>query len=99
VGKNEALPRFFLETFNFLKNIIMKQPIVKTPKPLTEQQKNEALMRAYMQQRSSMAQGILFNAFQHQEPSNELVDKCVAVAEYAVAKIFGMELSKKEPEK
>jgi len=77
----------------------MAKPIINKPQPLTEEQKNEALMRAYMQQRSSMAQGILFNACQHQEPSNELVDKCVAVAEYAVAKIFGMELSKKEPEK
>ena len=74
----------------------MAKPIINKPQPLTEEQKNEALMRAYMQQRSSMAQGILFNACQHQEPSNELVDKCVAVAEYAVAKIFGMELSKKE---
>ena len=78
-----------------MNNPVKMRPIGAKPAPMSEEQKNDALMRAYMQQRNSFTQGLLFNAVQHQEPTKELVDRCIEVAEYAVEKLFGMTVTAK----
>ena len=74
---------------------VKMRPIGAAPAQMSEEQKNEALMRAYMQQRNSLAQGIIFNSCQRQEPTKELVDRSIEVAEYAVEKLFGMTVTAK----
>ena len=71
------------------------KPSASAPRPLTEEEKKSQIMRAFMQKRASLAEGILFNLCQgmniipRDEEINLLVDRSVEMADRLMEKLYG----------
>ena len=71
------------------------KPSAAAQRPLTEEEKKSQIMRAFMQKRASLAEGILFNLCQgmniipRDEEINLLVDRSVEMADRLMEKLYG----------
>ena len=71
-----------------------KAPIPPKPK-MSEEEKKEQMTRAFLQKRTSLAEGILFNLCQglsiipRDEEINLLVDRSIEIADYLMEKLYG----------
>lgn len=81
-------------TNNFFKimNKSMK-PSAAAQRPLTEEEKKSQIMRAFMQKRASLAEGILFNLCQAMDYTNKegklMVDMAIEMADHLMEKLYG----------
>ena len=71
------------------------KPSAAAQRPLTEEEKKSQIMRAFMQKRASLAEGILFNRCQgvniipRDEEINLLVDRSVEMADRLMEQLYG----------
>ena len=86
-----------MTNYNF---IIMKKsmkPSAAAQKPLTEEEKKSQIMRAFMQKRASLVEGILFNLCQAKDINNNttnyecklMVDVAIEMADHLMEKLYG----------
>ena len=67
------------------------KPSAAAQRPLTEEEKKSQIMRAFMQKRASLAEGILFNLCHRVRviTDNDLVDRAVEMADRMMEKLYG----------
>ena len=73
------------------------KPSAAAQRPLTEEEKKSHIMRAFMQRRASLAEGILFNLCQAKYINNNttnkecvlMVDVAIEMADYMMEKLYG----------
>ena len=67
------------------------KPSAAAQRPLTEEEKKSQIMRAFMQKRASLAEGILFNLCHRVRfiTDNDLVDRAVEMADRLMEKLYG----------
>ena len=71
------------------------KPSAAAQRPLTEEEKKSQIIRAFMQKRAALAEGILFNLCQgmniipRDEEINLLVDRSVEMADRLMEKLYG----------
>ena len=71
------------------------KPSAAAQRPLTEEEKKSQIMRAFMQKRAALVEGILFNLCQgmniipRDEEINLLVDRSVEMADRLMEKLYG----------
>ena len=66
-------------------------------RPLTEEEKKSHIMRAFMQKRASLVEGILFNLCQAKDINNNttnkecmlMVDVAIEMADHLMEKLYG----------
>ena len=79
------------------------KPSAAAQRPLTEEEKKSQIMRAFMQKRASLAEGILFNLCQgmniipRDEEINLLVDRSVEMADRLMEKLYGAKTQEEKP--
>ena len=73
------------------------KPSAAAQRPLTEEEKKSQIMRAYMQKRASLVDGILFNLCQAKDINNNttnnecvlMVDVAIEMADHLMEKLYG----------
>ena len=69
------------------------KPSAAAQRPLTEEETKSQLMRAFMQKRASLAEGILFNLCQAMDYTNKdgklMVDMAIEMADHLMEKLYG----------
>ena len=73
------------------------KPSASAQRPLTEEEKKSQIMRAFMQKRASLAEGILFNLCQTKDINNNttnkecelMVDVAIEMADHLMEKLYG----------
>lgn len=73
------------------------KPSASAQRPLTEEEKKSQIMRAFMQKRASLAEGILFNLCQAKDitynTTNKeyelMVDVAIEMADHLMEKLYG----------
>ena len=73
------------------------KPSAAAQRPLTEEEKKSQIMRAFMQKRASLAEGILFNLCQAKDINNNttnkecvlIVDVSIEIADHLMEKLYG----------
>ena len=69
------------------------KPSAAAQRPLTEEAKKSHIMRAFMQKRASLVEGILFNLCQRTlllGKPERIVEKSIEMADQMMQKLFGM---------
>ena len=75
------------------------QPVARQQmKPLTEEEKKSQIMRAYMQKRASLAEGVLFNMVQGNVVADAkgIVKIANDIADEFMRVVYGQEITYKE---
>ena len=69
------------------------KPSAAAQRPLTEEEKKSQIMRAFMQKRASLAEGILFNLCHAMDYTNKegklMVDMAIEMADHLMEKLYG----------
>lgn len=73
------------------------KPSAAAQRPLTEEEKKSHIMRAFMQKRASLIEGILFNLCQAKDINNNttnkecvlMVDVAIEMADHLMEKLYG----------
>ena len=73
------------------------KPSAAAQRPLTEEEKKSQSMRAFMQKRASLVEGILFNLCQAKDINNNttnhecvlMVDVAIEMADHLMEKLYG----------
>ena len=73
------------------------KPSAAAQRPLTEEEKKSQIMRAFMQKRAALVEGILFNLCQKMRLTQILtktagillVDRSIEIADYLMEKLYG----------
>ena len=81
------------------------KPSAAAQRPLTEEEKKSQIMRAYLQKRASLAEGILFNLCQKMRITQILtktagillVDRSIEIADYMMEKLYGAKTQEEKP--
>ena len=81
------------------------KPGAAAQRPLTEEEKKSQIMRAFMQKRASLAEGILFNLCQAKDINNNttnyqcklMVDVAIDMADQMKEKLFGAKPQEEKP--
>ena len=81
------------------------KPSAAAQRPLTEEEKKSHIMRAFMQKRASLAEGILFNLCQAKDINNNttnyecmlLVDVAIEMADHLMEKLYGAKPQEEKP--
>ena len=74
-------------------------------RPLTEEEKKSQIMRAFMQKRASLVEGILFNLCQAKDINNNttnhecvlMVDVAIEMADHLMEKLYGAKPQEEKP--
>lgn len=80
------------------------KPIAALQRPLTEEEKKDQMMRAFIQKKASLAEGILFNLMQglgfipQAEDVENIVSSCNDIADEFMSVIYKMDIAEKEEE-
>lgn len=92
--------------FQLLNPIIMNKsmkPIAALQRPLTEEEKKDQMMRAFIQKKASLAEGILFNLCQNpslaeicEHEHKNAVEIADSMSDKFLKIIYKMEVSEKE---
>ena len=74
------------------------KPSAAAQRPLTEEEKKSQIMRAFMQKRAALVEGILFNLCQAKDINNNnttnhecvlMVDVAIEMADHLMEKLYG----------
>lgn len=80
------------------------KPIAALQRPLTEEEKKDQMMRAFIQKKASLAEGILFNLMQglgfipQAEDLENIVSCCNDIADEFMSVIYKVDIAEKEEE-
>ena len=82
----------------------MKPSAAAAPRPLTEEEKKSQIMRAFMQKRAALVEGILFNLCQAKDINNTtnyecklMVDVAIEMADHLMEKLYGAKPQEEKP--
>ena len=80
------------------------RPSAAAQRPLTEEEKKSQIMRAYMQKRAALVEGILFNLCQAKDINNTtnhecvlMVDVAIEMADHLMEKLYGAKPQEEKP--
>ena len=81
------------------------KPSAAAPRPLTEEEKKSQIMRAFMQKRAALVEGILFNLCQAKDINNNttnyecklMVDVAIEMADHLMEKLYGAKPQEEKP--
>lgn len=81
------------------------KPGAAAQRPLTEEEKKSQIMRAFMQKRASLVEGILFNLCQAKDINNNttnyecklMVDVAIEMADHLMEKLYGAKPQDEKP--
>ena len=81
------------------------KPGAAAQRPLTEEEKKSQIMRALMQKRAALVEGILFNLCQAKDINNNttnyecvlMVDVAIEMADHLMEKLYGAKPQEEKP--
>lgn len=81
------------------------KPSAAAQRPLTEEEKKSQIMRAFMQKRAALVEGILFNLCQAKDINNNttnhecvlMVDVAIEMADHLMEKLYGAKPQEEKP--